>query len=103
MFLYETQISTLTKSYPDAVIQFLTTSQQDNKPFAYCGKISQLFDDWMGQCINCPSDNDILLMATIYTGNTVHPIEGVGADLKITFKSLMIAIIKGIREGWNLE
>ena len=82
---------------PEAVIQFMTTSSFLDRPFTYCCKVQELYDDWMNEANCCPENGDIVLLCTFYSNNNAYPIESAGLDECNDFDNLMRQIEKGLR------
>lgn len=76
-----------------SIIQFMVLSEYfENRPYAYCSNVKRLIDDWYGECNNCPENDAMLLMATLYRHGDAYPIVNVGSDENITFETLMCAL-----------
>lgn len=76
-----------------STIQFIVKSDHfADRPYAYCCNVKYLIDDWYGDCDNCPENDAMLLMATLYRHGVAYPIAHIGLNEDITFESLMIAL-----------
>lgn len=76
-----------------STIQFMAKSEHLNdRPYAYCGNVKRLIDDWNGDCNFVPENDAMLLMVTLYRHGNVWPIAQIGLDENITFETLMEAL-----------
>lgn len=76
-----------------STIQFMVKSDYfSDRPYAYCCNVKHLIDDWYGECNNCPENDAMLLMATLYRQGNVYPITQIGLNEDITFETLMNAL-----------
>ena len=72
------------------IIQFMAKSDYfEDRSYTYCGNVKHLIKDWHGECNNCPENDAMLLMVTLYRQGIAHPIEQIGLDENITFETLM--------------
>lgn len=92
MYLYELK-NIPREKLNSAIIQFMVNSEYfPYKPFTYCCNIKELFNDWYGDCVNCPENYAMLLSATLFMDGVAYPIEHIGLNDDITFETLMRSI-----------
>lgn len=81
------------KEIDTSIIQFMVKSEYfEDRPYTYCCNVKHLIDDWYGDCNNCPENDAMLLMATMYRQGVAYPICNIGLNDDITFETLMNAL-----------
>lgn len=93
MLLTEIKKNFTRREIDTSTVQFMANSEHfDNRPYAYCCNVRNLINDWYGECNNCPENDAMLLMATIYRQGIAYPIAQIGLNEDITFETLMRAL-----------
>jgi hypothetical protein len=80
----------------NVTVQFMTTCEYKDHPFAYCCDAKVLYDDWMDEANHCPQNHAKILMCTFYTADRVWPLESIGLDECADFELLMMKIEEGL-------